>query len=124
MQAIRVVIADDLPLFRDGVRAVLACSPDMELVGEASTGEQAVRLAMTLRPDIVLMDVKLPGFSGIEATRRIVDEAPEIGVVVVTMFDDDATVFGAMRAGARGYMLKGVEGAEMLRAIHAVHRGE
>lgn len=119
-----VLIADDHPLFRDGLRALLASAPGVELVGEATTGEEAVSLAADLQPDIVVMDVQMPGIGGIEATRRIVRDGPHIRILVVTMFEDDGTVFQAMRAGARGYVLKGANYAEMLRAIRAVGTGE
>jgi DNA-binding NarL/FixJ family response regulator len=121
---VRVLIADDHPLFRDGLRALLASAPGVELVGEATTGEEAVSLAADLQPDVVVMDVQMPGIGGIEATRRIVRDGPHIRILVVTMFEDDGTVFQAMRAGARGYVLKGANYAEMLRAIRAVGTGE
>lgn len=121
---LRVLIADDHPLFRDGLRTMLASSPFTELVGEASDGEEAVSLAAELQPDVVVMDVQMPGISGIEATRRIMHDSPQVRVLVVTMFEDDATVFSAMRAGARGYVLKGANYAEMLRAIQAAGNGE
>ncbi len=111
-------------MFRDGLRALLASSPNAELVGEAATGEEALALTAELRPDLVVMDVQMPGIDGIEATRRVLRESPEVRVLVVTMFEDDATVFNAMRAGARGYVLKGASYAEMLRAIVAVGGGE
>lgn len=120
---IRVLIADDHPVFRFGLRVLLQGEPDMEVVGEATTGREAVDMALDLRPDVVLMDLNMPELNGIDATRRIRAEAPEVGVLVVTMFDDD-TVFAAMRAGARGYLLKGVEGEETLRAVRAVAKGE
>jgi len=119
-----VLIADDHPLFRDGLRALLTSAPGVELVGEATTGEEAVSLAAELQPDVVVMDVQMPGIGGIEATRRIIRDGPNIRILVVTMFEDDGTVFQAMRAGARGYVLKGANYAEMLRAIRAVGTGE
>jgi DNA-binding NarL/FixJ family response regulator len=124
MDRIRVLIADDHQLFRDGLRALLASADDTELVGEAATGEEAIVQAAALQPDVVLMDLQMPGMNGIEATRRIVQMSPHIGVLVVTMFEDDHSVFAAMRAGARGYLLKGASHAEMLRAIRAVGGGE
>ncbi len=124
MEMFRLLIADDHVLFRDGVRALLAAAPDLELVGEASTGQEAVDLSAQLGPDVVVMDIQMPGTSGIEATRRIVQQCPEIRVLIVTMFEDDNTVFAAMRAGARGYVLKGANYNEMLRAIRAVGSGE
>jgi len=119
-----VLVADDHPLFRDGLRTLLSSAPDAELVGEATTGEEAVSLTSELQPDVVLMDVQMPGMGGIEATRRIARDSAHARVLVVTMFEDDATVFQAMRAGARGYVLKGANYDEMLRAIRAVGGGE
>jgi DNA-binding NarL/FixJ family response regulator len=118
-ETLRVLIADDHPLFRDGMRGLLATQPDMEVAGEATTGEEAVALAADLYPDVVLMDIKMPGLGGIEATRRILAARPDARVLVVTMFEDDATVFTAMRVGARGYVLKD----DVLGAIRAVGRG-
>jgi DNA-binding NarL/FixJ family response regulator len=123
-EPLQVLVADDHPLFRDGLRTLLASVPDAELVGEATTGEEAVSLAARLQPDVVLMDVQMPGMGGIEATRRIARDSAHARVLVVTMFEDDGTVFQAMRAGARGYVLKGANYAEMLRAIRAVGTGE
>lgn len=123
MSLIRVLIADDHPVFRFGLRALLASEPDIEVVGEATTGDEVIELAAAVQPDVILMDLNMPGPNGIEATQRILQKHPPIGILVVTMFDDDS-VFAAMRAGARGYILKGAEGEETLRAIHAVARGE
>ncbi len=122
--SIRVLIADDHPLFRDGMRGLLGSLPDMEVVGEASSGEQAIELARELQPDVILMDIKMPGINGIEATREILHISPRIGVLVVTMFEDDDSVFAAMRAGARGYLLKDSSGQEVGHAIRAVASGE
>jgi DNA-binding NarL/FixJ family response regulator len=97
---LRVLIADDHLIFRDGLRALLASTPDTELVGEAATGDEAIALAGSLQPDVVLMDLQMPGLNGIEATRRIVQESPHIRVLVITMFEDDSSVLAAMRAGA------------------------
>lgn len=124
MDTLRILIADDHLLFRDGLRTLLGTAPDTELVGEATTGDEAIEQAGALQPDVILMDVQMPGLNGIEATRRIVQMSPHIGILVVTMFGDDASVFAAMRAGARGYLLKGAKHAEMLRAIRAVGSGE
>ena len=127
--SIRLIIADDHTLFRDGLRALLALQPGLELVGEAATGEQAVQLAERLQPDVILMDVNMPGphgahaLNGIEAARRIVDSSPHIGVIMLTMFEDDGSVFAALRGGARGYILKGATHAEMLQAIRTVAAG-
>jgi DNA-binding NarL/FixJ family response regulator len=123
MGKLRVLIADDHPLFRDGLRGLLATQPDIEVAGEATTGEEAVRLAAELEPHVVLMDIKMPELGGIEATRRILGENPRARVLVVTMFEDDATVFTAMRAGARGYVLKDDDKDDVLGAIRTVGRG-
>ena len=124
MEKIRILIADDHPLFRDGMRALLNSVPDTEVVGEATSGEEAISIAASLQPDIILMDINRPVVNGIEATRTIMQASPHIGILVVTMFEDDDSVFAAMRAGARGYLLKGADQAEVLRAIHAVASGE
>ena len=124
MEAIRVLLADDHPFFRDGLRMLLEEAPDLELAGEAADGDEAVAMAVELQPDVVLMDIKMPGLSGIEATRRILGASPHIGIVVVTMYEDDDFVFSAMRAGARGYLLKGADREEVLRAIRAVASGD
>ncbi len=123
MTPLRVLIADDHPLFRHGMRTLLNATPDIEVVGEATTGEEAIALAESLRPDLVLMDIKMPGINGIEATRRLRAVAPEVRILVVTMFEDDASVFTVMRAGARGYVLKDTDKDDMLRAIQGVGRG-
>ena len=124
MEPIRVLIADDHPLFRDGMRGLLDSVTDVEVVGEATTGEEAIELAEELQPDIILMDIKMPDINGIEATREILHTSPHMGVLVVTMFEDEDSVFAAMRAGARGYLLKDARGEEVLRAIRAVNDGE
>jgi DNA-binding NarL/FixJ family response regulator len=124
MESIRIVIADDHPLFRDGLRGLLDSVPDTEVVGEATTGDEVIARAAELQPDVVLMDIKMPGLNGIDATREIVRVSPHVGVLVVTMYEDDESVFSAMRAGARGYVLKGASQSEMLRAIRAVANGE
>lgn len=122
-EPIRLLIADDHPIFRFGMRTLLTSMPDMTVVGEAVTGEEAVQLVEALLPDVVLMDIHMPGMSGIEATARIRSQHPRTAMLIVTMLDDDS-VFAAMRAGARGYLLKGAEPAETLRAIRAVASGE
>jgi DNA-binding NarL/FixJ family response regulator len=120
----RVLVADDHPAFRRGLELMLADVDDVELVGEAETGARAVELAAELAPDVVLMDLRMPDLDGIEATRRIVRQVPAPAVVVLTMFEDDDSVFAAMRAGARGYLLKGAEQDEIVRAVHAAAAGE
>lgn len=124
MEPIRILIADDHPLFRDGLRALLESVPDMQVVGEATTGNEVMALAASLQPDLILMDVKMPGMNGIEAARRIVQTSLHIRILMLTMFEDDESVFAAIRAGARGYLLKGAVQEETLRAIRAVASGE
>ena len=121
---IRVLIADDHPLFREGMRGRLDRATDIEVVGEAASGDEAAQLAKTLNPDVILMDIKMPGMNGIEATRDIVQTSPETGVLVITMLEDNDSVFAAMRAGARGYLLKDSRGEGILHAIRAVASGE
>jgi DNA-binding NarL/FixJ family response regulator len=121
---LRVVIADDHPMFLGGLRAVLESTDDVDLVGEASTGDEAVAVASETLPDVVVMDLNMPGTNGIEATRRICAEHPAPSVLVLTMIHDDDSVFAAVRAGARGYLLKGADEEELLRAIRAVADGE
>jgi len=123
MERIRILIADDHPVFRFGLRALLNAMPDTQVVGEVTSGDEAVTLATTLRPDVVLMDINMPGTNGIEATRRIRDANLGTHVLIVTMLEDDS-VFAAMRAGAQGYVIKGAEPAEVLRAIRSVANGE
>ncbi len=121
---IRILVADDHPMVRGGLVALLRTIPDLAVVGEVSDGEDAVREVHLLRPDIVLMDVRMPGLNGVEATRRIRSGVPGTRVLVLTMYDDDATVFTAMQAGAQGYLLKDAEQEEIVRAIRAVVAGE
>jgi DNA-binding NarL/FixJ family response regulator len=120
----RVLIADDHTLFREGLVALLDSVEDIEVVATAEDGRQAIAAAAQLQPDVILMDIQMPEVNGIEATRRIIETSPHIGVIVVTMFEDDDSVFAAMRAGARGYVLKGADQDDMLRSIRAVARGE
>jgi len=123
-EPIRVLLADDHPVYRDGLAALLASVDGLEVVGTAEDGLSAVALATELQPDVVVMDVQMPGLDGIEATRRVTAASPHIGVVVLTMAEEDATLFSAMQAGARGYLLKGANQAEITRAVTAVARGE
>ena len=122
--SIRVLIADDHPLVRQGLWAALAPMPEIEVVAEAATGQAAIRETVLHRPDVVVMDLQMPDGNGIEATRELARAVPTTAVLVLTMFDDDDWVFAAMRAGARGYVLKGAEQHEIARAIMAVAAGE
>jgi DNA-binding NarL/FixJ family response regulator len=121
---VRVLIADDHPLFREGMRGRLDRVADVAVVGEAASGDEAVELAHKLEPDVILMDIKMPGLSGIEATREIQRASPRVGILMLTMFEDDDSVFAAMRAGAKGYLLKDSGGEGVVRAIRAVASGE
>src|SRR6266699_6970834 len=121
---IRLVLADDHRLFREGVASLLERVEDIELVGQVATGEDAVRLVTAVQPHIVLMDLQMPGMGGIEATRAIAAAHPVVGVIVLTMFEDDELVFAAIRAGARGYVLSDADRGSLLRAIRAVASGE
>ena len=122
--AIGIIIVEDHEIYRYGLKTLLATHSEVALLGEAATAEEALELVRYHRPDLVLMDVRLPGMSGIEATKKIVEVSPETRVLILTMFDDDPSVFAAMQAGARGYMLKGAKHGELLRAIEAVAGGE
>ncbi|MCI4062067.1 response regulator transcription factor [Micromonospora sp. R77] len=123
-EPIRVAVVDDHPVFRLGMTALLASTPGLVVVGEAADADGALRVAALHRPDVIIMDLHLGGRSGVEATREIVAGHPGIGVLVVTMLDDDDWVFAALRAGARGYLLKGAAPAEVERAVRAVANGE
>ena len=124
MEAIRVLIADDHARFREGLRVMLRREDELTVVGEAADGDAAVALAADLQPDVVLMDLQMPGMHGVAATRQIIETSPHIRVLVLTMYEDDDMVFAALRAGARGYVLKGADKAELLRAIRGVASGE
>ncbi len=123
-ELLRVVVVDDHPVFRMGMRALLSSIEGFDVVGEASGADDAVAVVAKLRPDVVVMDLHLGEESGVDATRRIVAAQPEVGVLAVTMMDDDDSVFAAMRAGARGYLLKGAGPDDIERAVRAVSRGE
>ena len=122
MTTLRVLIADDHPLYRDGLRTALDAA-GFDVVGEAAHGRQAVALSLELQPDVVIMDLNMPGMGGIEATRRIVHGSPHIAILVLTMLADDDSVFAALRVGARGYLLKGAGRGEIVRAVHTVAEG-
>jgi CheY-like chemotaxis protein len=120
----RVLICDDHAHFRDGLLALLSTSAEVEVVGEASDGAAAVAAVLALQPDVVLMDLTMPGTGGVEATRQVLAACPHVGVLVLSMVSDDDSVFAALLAGARGYLLKGARKAEILRAVRAVASGE
>ncbi len=124
MTPLRILIADDHPLFRKGMRTLLVSMPETEVVGEATTGKETVDRALALQPDIVLMDLQMPEGGGLTAIRSLTSANPETRILVVTLFEDDESVFAALRAGARGYVLKDADEDEMIRAIQAVARGE
>jgi DNA-binding NarL/FixJ family response regulator len=124
MEIIRVLVVDDHPMFRNGLHLLLDSLPQMKWVGEAGDGQSATMLALELQPDVILMDIQLPEMNGIDATRQILRDSPHIGILMVTMYEDDDMVFSAMQAGARGYLLKGSDQDEIIRAIQAVSEGE
>ena len=123
-EPIRVVLADDHPVYRDGLAALLGSVDGLQVVGTAADGREAVAVTGETQPDVVVMDVNMPGLNGIDATRQVTTDSPHVGVVVLTMSEDDSTVFAAMQAGARGYLLKGANQAEIVRAVTAVAHGE
>jgi DNA-binding NarL/FixJ family response regulator len=124
MEKIRVLIVDDQDIVRQGLKIIVEHQPDMTVVAQAVDGEEAVRLAQTLKPDVVLMDIKMPRLSGIEATRRITQTLPEVQVIILTTYDTDDLVFEGIRAGAQGFLLKDAGSDAILEAVRAVHRGE
>ncbi|HZG79070.1 MAG TPA: response regulator transcription factor [Paenibacillus sp.] len=121
---ITILLADDHPVYTEGLAMILRAAPDIDIVGTAASGREAVELAEALQPDVVLMDVHMPDGNGIESARAIREASPHIAVLMLTMLEDDATVFSAMRAGARGYLLKGARGREIVRAVYAAADGE
>lgn len=123
MKTLKVLIADDHPLFRHGVKTLFMTAPDLVVVGEVTSGDEAIEAAMSLEPDVILMDLRMPGCNGIEATREIVLQKPRIQILILTMFQDDHSVFAAMRAGAKGYILKDAEKDDLLNAIRTVGNG-
>ena len=124
MSTLTVLIADDHPLFRKGMRALLESMPDIELIGEAKSGNEAIEMTTAQQPDVVLMDLQMPDGSGLAATRELSKSSPNVRILVVTLFEDDESIFTALRAGARGYILKDADEEEIMRAIRAVGEGE
>ena len=124
MTRIKLMIADDHRLFREGIKALLAVTDDIEIVGEAEDGESALARCQELQPDVILMDIKMPGLNGIRASEHILQTQPQTRIIMLTMLEDDASVFNAMRVGARGYLLKGADPNEVLSVIRAVAEGQ
>ena len=124
MKSIRVLIVDDQALFREGVRTILSIQDDIEVIGEASNGEEALRLAVQYQPDVVLMDLRMPIMDGVTATKRLKSTLPDCKVIVLTTFDDEESVFDGLRGGAVGYLLKDVNSEKLYEAIRAAARGE
>lgn len=124
MTTIRVVLADDHPVVRDGLSSLLGSVTGIEVIGTAATGREAVRAAVTLAPDVLVMDIHMPDLDGVAATREVTRDAPGVGVLMLTMLDDDESVRAAVRAGAAGYVLKGASQDQIVRAIHAVAAGD
>jgi DNA-binding NarL/FixJ family response regulator len=123
-ERIRVLLADDHPVYRDGLAGLLGATTDLTVVGQASTGRRAVTMAESLTPDVVVLDLNMPELNGVDAARQIVATAPHTAVLILTMYDDDALVFQAMQAGARGYVLKSADPDTILAAVRSVARGE
>jgi DNA-binding NarL/FixJ family response regulator len=121
---LRIVVADDHPLYRRGLAALLDAQPGWRVVAQADTGRSAVAAAAEFVPDVVVMDLHMPELDGVQATRQVITNGPSVAVLILTMFDDDDSVFTAMRAGARGYLLKGADQAEIVRAVTAIGSGE
>ncbi|WP_042389293.1 response regulator [Streptacidiphilus melanogenes] len=121
---IRLLIVDDHPIVRDGLRGIFDQDPDFEVVGEAGDGAEGVERALALTPDVVLLDLRMPGMGGVEAIRRLRERAPAIRVLVVTTYDSDADVLPAVEAGATGYLLKDAPREELVRAVRAAHQGQ
>jgi two-component system response regulator NreC len=124
MDSLRVLIADDHPVVRLGIRSLLESQPDIVVVGEAATGQEALEKAVALKPDLVVMDIAMPGMSGIDATRRIKEALPEVHILVLTMHDDEEFFFPVLRAGASGYVLKDADHQELLYAVRLVPQGQ
>lgn len=124
MTNIKLMIADDHKLFREGIKALLAVTDDIEIIGEAEDGDTALKKSRELEPDVILMDINMPGLNGIRVTEQILEKHPQTRIIMLTMLEDDASIFHAMRAGARGYLLKGADPDEMLSVIRAVAEGQ
>ncbi|OGO62568.1 MAG: DNA-binding response regulator [Chloroflexi bacterium RBG_19FT_COMBO_55_16] len=124
MDQIRILLADDHDLFREGLAGIIAAQPDMLVVGEASDGLEAIVKARELKPDLILMDIQMPGCDGLEATRQIKKELPEVTVVMLTVRDEDEKLFGALKNGAQGYLLKNIRSVDMLEMLRGALRGE
>jgi DNA-binding NarL/FixJ family response regulator len=124
MTPIKLMIADDHRLFREGLKALFGVTDDIEIIGEAEDGDSALKKCKELQPDVILMDINMPGLNGIQTTQRILEKQPQIGIIMLTMLEDDASVFNAMRAGARGYLLKGADPKEVLSVIRAAAEGQ
>jgi DNA-binding NarL/FixJ family response regulator len=124
MTTIKLMIADDHTLFREGIKALLAVTDDIEILGEAEDGASAIKKCQELQPDVILMDINMPGLNGIQATRQILEKQSQTRIIMLTMLEDDTSVFNAMRAGARGYLLKGADPQEVLSVIRAVADGQ
>lgn len=124
MSPIKLIIADDHRLFREGLKALLSVTDDIEIIGEAEDGDTVLKKCSVGQPDIILMDINMPGLNGIQATQAILEKHPQIGIIMLTMLEDDASIFNAMRAGARGYLLKGADPNEVLSVIRAVAEGQ
>ncbi len=124
MDRITVLLVDDHPVVREGLTAMLETQPDMEVVGEAADGQEAVRMAVALRPDVILMDLQMPGMNGVEAIQHIRQDRPEAQVIILTTYDSDEYIFAGIEAGAKGYLLKGTSRADLLKAVRAASRGE
>ncbi len=124
MEKVRVLLADDHALFRRGLASLLAGRDDVEVVGEASSGQEAIDRSHELMPDVILMDVRMPGLNGLEATRRIKEEMPYVRIVILTVSEDDEDLFAALKSGAQGYLLKNIDPEDLIACIHQVQRGE
>ncbi len=124
MDKVRILLADDHALFRRGLASLLVNREDVEVVGEASSGDEAIERARELMPDVILMDVRMPGVNGLEATRRLKEEMPYVKIVILTVSEDEEDLFAALKGGAQGYLLKNIDPEDLIACIHQVQRGE